>query len=374
MKKVLILYKSIPQYRIEFFNQLREKLISQNIELELIYGDTYFENRNDEVACEWAKFKRNKIIRLGPFKFIWQPCLKEVNTADLVIVEQANKLLINYILVLRKRLQKNKFSFWGHGLNLQSGRNSISNLFKKLYVNEANWWFAYTKSVKDFLINNNYSSNNITVIQNSFDTKKLKAEFDSITNEEVLDLKSQCDIQIEEKVLIYCGALYKEKRLDFLVKVCDILNEKGFKFKLLIIGNGKDIEFIKQASLTRSYLKYVGPKFGRFKAAYFKLADIFLLPGAVGLAVLDSFVFQTPIVTTNYNFHGPEIDYILNGFNGIITENSISEYTIAVEELLNDSEKLLSLKNNCSGMIELYNIDIMVENFVYGVKQALMEN
>ena len=42
-----------------------------------------------------------------------------------------------------------------------------------------------------------------------------------------------------------------------------------------------------------------------------------LLPGAVGLGVLDSFAFDVPLVTVDLPYHGPEIDYVRDGENGV---------------------------------------------------------
>ena len=46
MFKVLIIYKSLLQYRIAFFNLLREELLKNEISLELIYGDADYKGRN----------------------------------------------------------------------------------------------------------------------------------------------------------------------------------------------------------------------------------------------------------------------------------------------------------------------------------------
>ena len=56
MKKVLILYKFLPQYRKEFFNLLKIELAKHRIELELIYGKITNTDalKRDEVDIEWA--------------------------------------------------------------------------------------------------------------------------------------------------------------------------------------------------------------------------------------------------------------------------------------------------------------------------------
>ncbi|HXU28701.1 MAG TPA: group 1 glycosyl transferase, partial [Bacteroidia bacterium] len=105
---------------------LREELSKNSIKLQLIYGDADYKGRNDSATNDWAILKKNKYIKIGKSQLIWQPCLKEIKSADIVIVEQADRLLINYILILRRILRKKKFAFWGHGQNMFKNKNSVA--------------------------------------------------------------------------------------------------------------------------------------------------------------------------------------------------------------------------------------------------------
>ncbi len=371
MFKVLILYKSLPQYRISFFDLLRQELYKNGILLELIYGDADLSGKDDCVTNEWGIFKRNKYLNIGITKLTWQPCLNEIKSADLVIVEQADRLLINYILIFRRIFNNKKFAFWGHGLNKLAKDYSISNLFKRLYINHCDWWFAYTNGIKAFLVQNGYPDNRITCVQNAIDTQKMNNEYTSISEEELNIIRREYDIQKDETILIYCGALYKEKRIDFLIETIDEIVKRTKKVKLVVLGGGQDENIIKEAALTRPYLIYVGPKFGYEKAKFFKLSSLFLLPGAMGLAILDSFAFETPIVTTKYPFHGPELEYLIPGKNGIITENKISCYIDSVVDLLKDKAKIREITENCIKEIERYSNERMVDNFTDGIKKLI---
>lgn len=64
-------------------------------------------------------FVGSKIVRVGGREIFWQPVLGHVSGADLVIVEQATKLLVNYVLLAQQALGRTKFAFWGHGENFQ---------------------------------------------------------------------------------------------------------------------------------------------------------------------------------------------------------------------------------------------------------------
>ena len=371
MPKVTIIYRNIPQYRIEFYNLLREGLRKKGIKLELIYGDNPFKGRNDNVHCEWAIYKKNYSLSISKLFIIWQPCIKEVKSSDLVIVEQANKLLFNYYLILRNIFFKKKFAFWGHGLNLQISKKSIFNRFKLTYINRANWWFAYTENIRDFLVKHGVKKEHITVVQNAIDTKTLNELYNSIPEKEVEGLRAKYAISKDEKVLIYCGALSKEKNIQFLLDAADELKFLGHNFKLMVIGDGPLAKLVQNAAVEKPWIIHAGPQFGRNKALYFRMADLFLLPGAMGLAILDSFAFETPVVTIKYNYHGPEFEYIIDDYNAVVADANIGDYTKKVAELLDDPGKIEKLKGVAKLMIQKYNIQAMVDNFIEGIEKAL---
>jgi glycosyltransferase involved in cell wall biosynthesis len=95
------------------------------------------------------------------------------------------------------------------------------------------------------------------------------------------------------------------------------------------------------------------------------------MPRAVGLVILDSFALQTPLITTNYPFHGPEIEYLENGINGLIVEDDPEVYAESVARLLTDPGKLDDLTEGCAESAKMYTLESMVDKFAAGVLKAL---
>ncbi len=374
MKKVLIIYRTLPQYRLEFYNGLRNALLQHNIELQLIYGDSHFDNRKDSAHLNWATFRKNKVYKFRRHSLIWQPCLEEIKEADLVIVEQANRLLLNYYLMLKRRFSKMKFAFWGHGLNLQIAEGSLFNKFKRTYITQSDWWFAYTQGIKNFLIEQGFAADKVTAVQNAIDTKSMHSEFKTIDEKEVAGLRSRWNLIDNEPVFIYCGAYYHEKRIDFLIEALDKLNNSGFAFKCFFVGSGPQSDLVNEAATSRPWLLNAGPKFGREKALYFKVADIFLHPGAMGLAILDSFAFDTPMITAQSLFHGPEFEYIVDGYNGVISSGALDDYVRDILELWSNKTKLNHIRSSFDHMLDEYSNEKMVANFCDGILKALRAN
>jgi glycosyltransferase involved in cell wall biosynthesis len=372
MKKVLIIYRFLPQYRVDFYNGLREKLKEHDIELSLVYGRSNNKDskKGDEVSIDWAEFVPNRKIKTGVIEFLWQPCLKHIKDKDLVIVEQANVLLINYYLMLRRKFGRPKMAFWGHGINQQANLNSLGNRFKKRIIKNADWWFPYTEGVKDIVKASGFDERKISVVENAIDTRMLKRQYEEISNEIVIREKKALNID-SENVGIYCGALYKEKRIDFLLHTAEKIREQVHDFHLIIVGAGPDIDIVQAFLDDRDWIHYVGTKFNADRVIYFKMSKLFLLPGAVGLAVLDAFATQTPMFTTDYPFHGPEVEYIKNNENGIVTIDDADTYVNAVTEVLADKNLHDKLVRGCRESSLFYTVEKMVDNFANGIISCL---
>ena len=371
MKKVLIIQQIIPEYRKDFFNLLKIELAKNEIELSLIYGNKSDSNKSNGNYYElnWGKLVVNRTFNFYKINLCWQPVIKYLKDKDLIIVESANKLIFNYFIMVARFFWGNKLGFWGHGRNLQSRSGSWSNKFSLLFLKKCDWWFGYTNGVKDFLIKNNYPSDKITVVQNAIDTLSLQKQLSEVNDNEIKVLKEQLGI-IGSNVAIFCGGMYAEKRISFILETCYIIKKEIPEFEMIFIGSGKESEIVKEASESNGWIHYLGPKTGTERIKYFKIASIQLMPGLVGLGILDSFALETPIITTNYEFHSPEIEYLENGKNGVMTENILEIYSQTVIQILND-DKYLDLINGCKISAQKYTIQKMVENFTNGILQCI---
>ena len=125
--------------------------------------------------------------------------------------------------------------------------------------------------------------------------------------------------------------------------------------------------------MRHSWIKYIGPKFDQEKVPYFMLSKLFLMPGVVGLAVLDAFALAVPLVTTAVPGHGPEIGYLDDGTNGVVVQQAQSPvaYAEMVTDLLRDEERRQLLVAGCRAAADIYTVENMVERFAIGVSQAL---
>jgi glycosyltransferase involved in cell wall biosynthesis len=381
MKKVLILKRYDREFRKPLYDLLGAKLEAHNIRLEIIYGqpDKWEEQTIKDLIRphKWGMFVRNRYLGNGKKAACWQPVMKYTRDADLVIVQQGNRELVNYVLMLRRIFRKRPaFTFWGHGMNFQAkSAGSLKERWKSLYSSFADHWFAYNELSRQVMTDKGFDPDRVTALQNTIETRDETATYDSISEKELDELRSKLGIGINSIVGIYCGSLYPEKRIDFLIKALLSVKSHLTDFHFLILGDG----ILRQQVLDmitghESWIHYAGPKFGKNRLPYFKLASFQLIPGLVGLNIIDSFITLTPLITTENKLHSPEISYMVNYENGIMTGNSLEEYAHAIVKFVSDPHLQVTLIQGCVKAREQYTIEHMSNNYFRGIMKVLEQN
>jgi len=170
---------------------------------------------------------------------------------------------------------------------------------------------------------------------------------------------------------VFCGGMYEKKQLPFLIAAADVVRKDIGDFELILVGDGPDQGFVEMAAKTRPWVHYVGAAFGSGLAPYLAVSSLILMPGLVGLAIVDSFVVGRPMFTTDVSSHGPEIEYLEHGVNGWMTKPDINEYASAIVEYLRTPQLQISLKAGAAKCADEYTLDSMVERFSQGVLQCL---
>ncbi|MGF1522993.1 MAG: glycosyltransferase family 4 protein [Leptolyngbyaceae cyanobacterium] len=372
-KHVLFLCKSLPHYRKPFFEQLKDKLDDSNVELSLVYGDGGDSDRKkqDLVHVSWGYFVPNKIIKIYGKELYWQPVTQYVKDKDLIVVEQASKLLINYYIQFLQSLGLIKLAFWGHGRNFQADKShAIAESIKKTVSNHAHWWFVYNERSQKVIEKLGFDETRITSFENSIDTRALRVSLGKVSDEDRTVIRQKYNLK-GQNICLFCGSLYEYKNLPFLFKSADLIRQQVKDFELLIVGSGPQRQYVEEMAGKHDWIRYLGPLFGREKVEVFSISRLYLMPGLVGLGILDSFALEVPLVTTDIPNHSPEISYLDNGVNGLMTHNDVFQYSNAVVSLLRDRATYEKIKLSALRAGKDYSIENMVDNVYCGILSAL---
>ena len=370
--KVCIIQPVMKGYRLPFFVGLAERLSQAGITLQVVYGTPWPEEAKRRDHVELPPPLGRKVeshMLLG--KLFLQPVLRPWLSADLVIVEHANKHLLNYLLAGLWATGGKHIAYWGHGRDRQANADSRAERFKRRSLHWADWWFAYTAQSAAYVAEQGFPEDHITVVENAIDTRALRDDLAAISEDALRDVRTGLGWNGDEQVAAYCGSLYPNKRLDLLFEAADRVHREAPLFRLLVIGGGPLADEVSRFAEDRSWVKYVGPKFGSEKAVLLKLAEIWLNPGLVGLGILDAFCAGLPALTTDLPLHSPEIEYLVEGENGLMVQPTAVEFANVITRLLNDPALLDHLREGALAAAQRYTIETMVENFAVGVERCL---
>ena len=369
-RQVAIVQRRLTHYRVSLFQQLRQELAANGIELKLLIGDGTAEeaSKHDAGHLDWAIRVPTRYFAGG--RLCWQSFGSHLQGTGMLIVTQENRLLYNHLLLLQ-RPRRFHLAFWGHGANLQSGNpTGWKERYKRWSTRRVDWWFAYTDISARLVTAADFPPARVTVLNNAIDTSELRRQKASVTVEETRALRASLELS-DGPTGVFVGSLYVDKRLDFLFAAAESIRREIGNFHLLIIGDGPERTKVQAWCAKHTWARWVGARFGREKMAYVSVAQVMLNPGLVGLGILDAFICGVPLLTTDCRIHSPEIAYLENGKNGLMTPDVLEDYVATTLRLLRDPTALSALQAGCAASAAEYTVENMARRFANGVARCL---
>ena len=372
MPRVLIVQAELKRYRVPFFTALHTTLEKDGIQLTVAYSNSndLHALRND--SAELPAPMGQKVKGYWFFKrFLYQPLWKQIRQADLVIVGPEIKYLINPVLLMMSALGLKTVAFWGLGPNMHPGRSDVAEWIKKHFFTRVDWWFAYTATISDYLRTRGMPAAKITTVQNATDTAELRQLIKSIPDEEAVAAKETMTGLPSSFVGLYCGLMGSIKALPLLIDAARLVKQRCPEFHLVLIGSGPDRPWLENEIAADPWIHYLGSEYGRESALYYKMSDVFLLSGTAGLAVVDSFAAELPLLATHLPTHPPEISYVVDGENGHLALHNAEAFAESILKVLRDPDLMETLRRGARASGSRYTMEAMVNNFSTGIKQCL---
>jgi glycosyltransferase involved in cell wall biosynthesis len=373
IRRAVILEAQLKQYRRSFFEGLAARLQRDGVVLQVVYSAP---NRLERSKSDNLELPTELGIEvpgtwlLGDRVFV-QRAWDVIRDADLVVIEQSNKHAINYALLALSALGRMRVAYWGHGYNHQARHPGASEWIKRKLVNRVDWWFAYTSEVGRYLTAQGVDPDIITVVQNTIDTGELADAARACSDDDLRAIRQRLGIADGARVGMFCGSLYADKKLDLLISAACQIRERHRDFELLVLGDGPERDVVRAVAEELPFVHYVGPVFGAQRGAYFAISDVFLIPGLVGLAIVDAFTIGLPVFTTDIPIHSPEIEYLEPEVNGLITAHDAEAYAAAVCQVLDDPDRLARMRDAARATAARLTLGHMVDAFATGILRCL---
>ncbi|WP_167333836.1 glycosyltransferase family 4 protein [Anaerocellum danielii] len=358
--KCLIFQRFIPFYREEFFKRIQIELKKKNIEVFFAFGETKQQvgrtgkkfnsvELENKIYCPYVEISLfNRNIRLN--KRVISVIFKI--KPDVVIFEGIVSNISNWVIVLLSKVLKIKIVAWVLGWE---GKRSFTRrlLLKVLYKN-VDVFFAYNTSSKKYLNKLGVRDDKIVVLYNTINEHNILKNIEKI-KQQAGEIKKKMNLG-ERIVLLYCGAVIREKKIEILLDSMKKLSD----CILIIVGDGNDMYYYKKYATDKKLdnVIFVGRVIENVDC-YYQVADIFIMPCQGGLALNQAMIHQKPIICGKAD--GSEYDLVINGYNGFRDENLTPDKIVTyVEEI----KKIGIEKMGKNSLSILFEKEILFEKFV----------
>lgn len=318
MIRVLLIHANpIPHYRIPIYGYLRAYLKRYGFELFVV--STGIQPNNPHVVD--FEFTEIPLSTVGIIRLI-----RSLNI-DIIIdfMELRHRYLFPTYIVAKTILQK-KMIYWGQGCDLAATDAKIKNLAYALELSLCDAIVLYADHLKKYVPRRLHKK--IFVANNTLYLNHAGIASDS-TREDIL-----AEYGIHTRKNIICiGRIQKRKRLERLVEALACMNRNDIG--LILVGPDPDgvLDTVEGKNIYK-----LGPIYGDRIFDLLCSADVYCLPGAVGLSIIDAFHCGLPFVTEEGD-ESAEIMYLKDGENGFVVQRgNVREMAQKLLLLLDDND------------------------------------
>ncbi len=173
----------------------------------------------------------------------------------------------------------------------------------------------------------------------------------------------------EQPVVLFVGRLQARKQVDNLLRACAAL-PTSLQPRLYIIGDGPAREAFQRVALEfYPQAEFLGSKHGPDLEAYFKRADLFVLPGTGGLAVQEAMAYALPVIVAEGD--GTQEDLVRPENGWLVPPGNQQVLTETLHQALSDVPNLRKMGQASFRIArEEVNIEAMVKVFVTALSQV----
>lgn len=352
-KKIAIIQRVIPHYRIDFFSQLCRKLPNTVIfhstkvtDDGLVQHDNFhFPNQRVEmVDSRYFCFQR----------LVWNMIRSDY---DFIVLGLELRIVSNLMIWLLSYFKKSRIIWWTHGYNVHIRKKNtnfyIDRIIKTFLMKRVYKILLYTEYNLDELLQRGIDQDKVIILNNTINEIPHQHHLNLVTAEMIEIAEKQT--RKSDHSLMFIGRLIPAKKADLLLEVVSKLMVFYADLRLLIIGDGEERSRLEKEVQTLGLANHVF-FLGTINdpaslAPYMKLTDFNILPGAVGLSLVHSMICGIPFVTLRDSPHSPEIAYLKNNYNGYMATD-VDDMVDWLHDCFEHTAKISAMKNNCRTMIK----------------------
>jgi len=212
---------------------------------------------------------------------------------------------------------------------------------------------------------------NVHIVPTGIEIERFYKE--NLDKEKVNNIKNKLEINKDEKVILFLGRIGAEKNVEFLINNHKEILKKYKNTKLLIIGDGPDLEkykeLVKELKIQNKVI-FTGKVPWDEVPLYYACADIFATASHTetqGLTVIEAMASSLPVVALNDDAFR---SVIVEGLNGYLF-NTNDEYIDIIDKLLSSENKMNKLGKQARINSETYSSKYFAERVLDVYKLTL---
>jgi glycosyltransferase involved in cell wall biosynthesis len=368
--RLAIVQPYVAEYQRPFFELVEPALLDRDIETVVFHGvpSGGQASRADAVSPTSSRLVASRQLGLGPLRLDhkhtnralrdWQP--------DLIVLEQAQRHVETYIHALHAGAGGPSIAFWGHGKAYHRDEGPLGSWLRQALTMRGDWFFAYTRTGADYIIDRGFSPSRVTVLGNTIDTRQLGAMLAAIEPIALQEFQTRLGLA-PGRTALFLGGVDDAKGIPLLLEAADRVSARMPGFTLLIGGDGQLVPLVRARQAAGAPVRHLGRLSGEAKALALRAADVLAIPRSVGLVAVDSLVSGRPIVTTSATGHGPEFEYLDPTRTCTVSAPTVPAYATELAYLLSDTHRLATMQAAALADAPLHSLERMVESFVNGV-------
>jgi glycosyltransferase involved in cell wall biosynthesis len=353
MKNILLISNKVPHYRVSVYNYLNRRFREHGWEFRVAS-----EGMQPQSKLE-VKFDYREL----PFAFSKYRALINELKPEVVMFHLHLKDPLFWFLIHWLKLKKVPMIAWTKGANLDRADSRLRHHLFNHFHDLSDALILYSEKQKHHIKQRNhhkiFAANNTVNFEDYPEISETREQ-----------IKAEFKIPFR-KVVLFAGTMGidgERKKVDHLIQVFRDLDRDDVG--LVLVGGGMS-DARKQTLNPRNTL-YLGQVHDRQNiqiSKLFKAADIFVIPGHVGLGLNQAFYWGLPVVTED-GLHPPEIQYLKPGRNGfMVPENDLAALKERMLFLLdNDAVRKEFSEHAREDILRDASIEHMFQTFYNAVK------
>ena len=225
-----------------------------------------------------------------------------------------------------------------------------------------------TKKTYDLFKQKYKFDRNVHIVPTGIEIERFYKENNN--KKEIEKLRNDLGFDKNDFVILFIGRIAEEKNINLLLDSQNIINKKYKNCKILIVGDGPDLEKLKKQYSKNKSIVFAGKVPWENIPKYYLLANVFATASTSetqGLTVIEACAASLPPICINDESF---TNVVIDDLNGKIF-NTKKEYIKIIENLILDKQTLKRLSNQARVSSETYSSKYYASRVLDVYKKAI---